>query len=325
MIPEKRWVRMKVLAALPNYSLYCREAKEYLKAHDCEVIENETNGPLEFEQLKALVSDIDGVIVGVDVWDAKLMSLAPKLKAIARFGVGVDNIDLEAAKRSGVTVTNCPGLNTESVAEHALMLILSIMRYFPSLNQQTREGKWKRVMVKELNGKQVGLVGFGSVARCLAEKLSAFHCKIKAYDKYPNMEEAERLGVEVCDLDAILKESDVISLHVPALAETYHMLNEENLALCKDGVYIVNTARGTIVEEAAVYDGLKTGKIAGYGSDVFEFEPISKEHRLFEFENYVCTPHTAAESYENYHATGMKTARALLDVFAGKEPEHKLV
>lgn len=316
---------MKVLAALPNYSLYCSEAKRYLQEQGCEIIENETKGPLSFEQLKELVCDVDGVVAGVDVWDDRLMELAPKLKGIARFGVGVDNIDLEAAKKRGITVSNCPGINTESVAEHALMMILGIMRYFPSLNQSARAGKWVRVMVKELRGKTVGLIGFGAIARSLAEKLQAFHCKILAYDKFPNEKEAERLGVRICKLDTVLVQSDVLSLHVPALPDTAHLLNSDTLSQCKDGVYIVNTSRGTVADEKAVYEGLKSGKIAGYGSDVFEAEPVTEEYPLFEFENYVCTPHTAAESYENYAQTGMATAQALLDVFEGKEPKNKLV
>lgn len=316
---------MKILAALPNYSLYCSEAKRFLEEQGHEVIENETKGPLGFEQLCMLVKDVDGVIAGVDVWDERLMVQAPRLKAIARFGVGVDNIDLEAAKRQGITVSNCPGINTESVAEHTLMLILSIMRYFPALNQTVREGRWSRVMVRELCGKTVGLIGFGAIARNLAGKLRTFGCRIIAYDKYPDESEAERLGVEMCGLEKVLKESDVLSLHVPALPDTYHMLNEDTLFHCKEGVYIVNTSRGTTVDETAVYEGLKSGKIAGYGSDVFESEPVEKEYPLFQFDNYVCTPHTAAESYENYAQTGMVTAQALLDVFAGKEPKNKLV
>ncbi|MCI8464574.1 MAG: phosphoglycerate dehydrogenase [Lachnospiraceae bacterium] len=315
----------KILAALPNYSLYCQEAKEYLIRSGCSVIENETGGPLDFEQLKELAVDVDGVIAGVDVWDERMLSHAPKVKAIARFGVGVDNIDLEAAKKRGVVVSNCPGVNTESVAEHALMLILSIMREFPRLNQHAREGKWTRVMVKELRGKQVGLVGFGAVARNLAEKLQAFGCHICAYDKYPNLEEAARLQVELCALEEIWSKSDVISIHVPALPDTYHILGKEALARCKDGVYIVNTSRGTTADEKAVYEGLESGKIAGYGSDVFEFEPVTKDYPLFRFENYICTPHTAAESYENYRNTGMMTAQALLDVLEGKEPKNRLV
>lgn len=315
----------KILAALPNYSRYCGEAKAYLQEHGCQVVENETEGPLEFEQLKDMVGDVDGVIAGVDVWDERLLQLAPRLKAIARFGVGVDNIDLEAARARQVTVTNCPGINTESVAEHTVMLMLSIMRYFPALNAQTREGKWTRVMVRELRGKQVGLVGFGAVARSVAEKLTAFGCSIRAYDKFPDEREAARLGVKLCSLEEVLATSHVLSLHVPALPDTYHLLNRQALKLCRPGVYVVNTSRGTVADEEAVCEGLKSGKIAGYGSDVFEFEPVTRDYPLFQFENYVCTPHTAAESYENYAMTGMKTAQALLDVFEGKEPENRLV
>lgn len=316
----------KVLAGLPNYSKYCAQAKAFLEANGCEVIENETGGPLSREQLAALVGEIDAAISGVEVWDAGIMDAAPRLKAIARFGVGVDNIDLEAAKARGIVCTNCPGINAPSVAEHTVMLMLNLLRECPQLCAQTREGQWRRLMVTELRGKRVGLLGFGAVAKQVAKMLRGFSCDVSAYDIYPDEAAAKQLGVTMRSREEILQDSDVISVHVPALPETHHFLNREALALCRDGVYIVNTSRGTNVDEEAVYGALKSGKLAGYASDVFEFEPVTEEYALFDFPNYICTPHTAAESYENYAETGMKTAQAILAVLDGEgEPWHRLV
>lgn len=316
----------KVLAALPNYSKFCSEAKKYLEAHDCQVIENETGGPLDAEQLKAYIGDIDAVVAGVEEWKVAAFDLAPKLKAIARFGVGVDNLDLEEAKKRGVTVTNCPGLNSVSVAEHTVMLILNLLRECPQLNEDTHKGNWRRLLVTELKGKCVGLLGFGAVARNAAVRLKAFDCDVIAYDKFPNEAAAAEIGVKMCSMEDVLKNSDILSVHVPAMPETYHLICEETIRMCKDGVYLVNTSRGTNVDEGAVGEALKSGKIAGFGSDVFEFEPVTKDYDLFQYPNYICTPHTAAESHENYHNTGMKTAEAIIAVLDGVgEPWNRLV
>ncbi|MDO4632413.1 MAG: phosphoglycerate dehydrogenase [Eubacteriales bacterium] len=316
----------KVLAALPNYSKYCSKAKAYLQENGVEVIENETGGPLDPEQLKELVGDIDAAVCGVEVWNSEIFDVAKNLKVLARFGVGVDNYDLEEAKKRGIICTNCPGVNSTSVAEHAVMLILNLLRECPQLNQETKEGSWRRLMVTELHGKTVGLLGFGAVARKTAEILNGFSCKILAYDKYPNAEAAAKLGVTMCSREEVLQQSDIISVHVPAMPETYHFIDREALALCKDGVYMVNTSRGTNVDEAAIAEALESKKLAGFGSDVFEFEPVTKDYPLFRFPNYICTPHTAAESYENYAETGMRTAQAILDVMNGKDdPWNRLV
>ncbi|MCI6866654.1 MAG: phosphoglycerate dehydrogenase [Lachnospiraceae bacterium] len=316
----------KVLAALPNYSKYCAKAKAYLEENGCEVIENTTGGPLSQEQLKELVSDIDGAVAGVEVWNEEILSAAPKLKVLARFGVGVDNYDLEAAKRHGVVCTNCPGVNAVSVAEHAVMLMLNLLRECPQLNQETKQGQWRRLMVTELHGKTVGLLGFGAVARNVATILRGFSCHILAYDPYPNEAAAKELGVTMCSREEVLQQSDILSVHVPAMPETYHFIGKEAIALCKDGVYIVNTSRGVNADEAAVCEALESGKIAGYGSDVFEHEPVTKDTPIFKYPNYICTPHTAAESYENYAETGMRTADAILDVlYRNQNPWHRLV
>lgn len=317
---------MKVLAGLPNYSKYCAQAKAYLQENGIEVIENKTGGPLSQEQLKEMVKDIDGAVCGVEVWDAEILDAAPNLKVLARFGVGVDNFRLDEAKKRGIICTNCPGVNAPSVAEHTVMLMLNVLRECPQLNQETREGNWRRLMVTELRGKTVGLLGFGAVAKNVARIVKAFQADVIAFDAYPNEAAAKALGVTMCSKEEVLKNSDIVSLHIPALPETYHFLNDDTLALCKDGVYVINTSRGTNADEAAVARALESGKIAGYGTDVFEHEPVTKDYDLFRFKNYICTPHTAAESYENYAETGMKTAQAILDVFAGKEnPWNRLV
>lgn len=316
---------MKVLVTATNYSKYCRAGKEILENAGCEIIENPHGRPYTFDELKEIVPDIDGVVAGVDTWDENVFMLAPNLKAIARFGVGVDNIDLEAAKKRGIIVCNSPGINSSAVAEQAAALILCAVRRIPEMNSAVRKGEWPRPMFHELKSRTVGLLGFGAIARNLAERLAGFHPQIIAYDKYPNMAEAERLNVRMVSQEEVLKQSDIISIHLPATPETKHLICRETIEQMKDGAYLINTARGSIVCEKDAADALAGGKLAGFATDVFETEPIDLSGPLFEMPNYIATPHVSAETYENCEQTSIVTAKALLAVFQGKEPDNRLV
>lgn len=315
----------KVLVSVTNYSKFCQRGKKMLEDYGCEIIETQNGRPFTDDELKSMIGDFDAAVVGCDIWNEGVFKVGTKLKALARFGIGVDNIDLTEAKNHGIKVSNCVGINSNSVAEHALTLMLTMNRLVPKLNKSTREGKWERVVVHEMNYYTVGLIGFGGIARKVAEKLIPFGAKLIAFDKYPNMEEAQRLGVEICDLITVLNKSDIISLHVPAINDTIHMINEQSIAQMKDGAYLVNTARGAIVDEKAAYKALKSGKLTAFASDVFEKDPVELDNPLLELKNFICTPHTAAESYENYDLTGVETAQAIIDVFEGKTPKNLLV
>lgn len=278
-----------------------------------------------FDELKEIVEDIDGVVVGVDDWNEDVFKLAPKLKGMARFGVGVDNIDLNAAKEHGIIVCNSPGINSSAVAEQAVALLLSLIRNIPEMNRAVRKGEWPRPMFHELKSRTIGFLGFGAIARNVAQRLAGFGPEMIAYDKYPNQEAADKLGVRLVSQEEVLKESDIISIHLPATDETKHLINKETIQQMKDGVYIVNTARGSIVNEADMAEALESGKAAGFGTDVFEHEPIDLSGPLFKYDNYIATPHVSAETFENCETTSVVTAKALLAVFEGKEPENRLV
>ena len=278
-----------------------------------------------FDELKEIVEDIDGVVVGVDDWNEDVFKLAPKLKGMARFGVGVDNIDLNAAKEHGIIVCNSPGINYSAVAEQAVALLLSLIRNIPEMNRAVRKGEWPRPMFHELKSRTIGFLGFGAIARNVAQRLAGFGPEMIAYDKYPNQEAADKLGVRLVSQEEVLKESDIISIHLPATDETKHLINKETIQQMKDGVYIVNTARGSIVNEADMAGALESGKAAGFGTDVFEHEPIDLSGPLFKYDNYIATPHVSAETFENCETTSVVTAKALLAVFEGKEPENRLV
>lgn len=315
---------MKVLSALPNYSSLCQEAIELLEKNGCEVICNQLGRPMGFEDLKDLVADIDGAIVGVDEWDASLLDLAPNLKVLARFGVGVDNINLKECASRGVVVCNSPGVNSNSVAEHAVMLILCSLRHVGMCDRACRKGTWPRVMHHELKGKTVGLLGFGAVGRRVAQLLEPFHVELVAYDKFPNAEQARELGVTMLSQEEVIRRADILSLHLPATPETHHTICKETLEMMKEGACLINTARGPVVDEQAICSALESGKLCGYAADVFEHEPPTADMPLFQYENYLCTPHVAAESYESWRQTGLVTAQAVLDVFSGRKPQNRL-
>lgn len=310
----------KVLVTATNYSKLCAGAKAYLESEGFEVVENTFGRPMTFDELKERVGDICGLVAGVDTWNEEVFQLAPNLKVIGRFGIGVDNIDLIAAKRHGIKVMNARAINSDSVAECTVGLILSVLRNINNLDKSTREGKWERYVGNTIRGKKIGLVGFGAIAQYTAKLLSAFDTEIYAYDVYPNPEAANKLGVTMTDLDTIIKQSDIITLHVPGTPETTKLFSDREFEMMKDNAIIVNVARGQVIDQKALYTALKEKKIAGAGLDVFEVEPTSKDNPLFELDNVVVLPHSAAETYETYEAVGMATAQAIIDVMNGRDP-----
>lgn len=316
---------MKILVTVTNYSKYCQAGKRILQDAGCEIIENTSGRPFTAEELEELVGDVDGAIAGADVWSEQIFRAALKMKVLVRFGVGVDNFDLEAAKKYGITVCNCPGINTTAVAEQAVALILGLTRQIVWLNKETKEGKWPRIMMHELKSCTVGILGFGSIGRNICEKLKVFSPVLIAYDKYVDEKEAERLGVEMVSFEEVLKRSDVISVNLPAVPETIGIINSQNITKMKNGVYLVNTARGSLVKEKDVAEAIRTGKIAGFAMDVYAREPITRENPLLSSDRVIMTPHTSAETYENCETTSCVTAKIVLDVLRGREPENRLV
>ena len=315
-------MKKKVLIGSTNFSTYCQKAKKLLEDNGFEIDENMLGRPLEFDDLKDKVSDIGAVIAGVDVWGEDLFKLAPELKVVTRFGVGIDNFDLEAAKKHGIKMCHARAMNANSVAESAVAMILNAMKDIPRLTDVLRDdGAWERFVGHEITGKKVGLLGFGAIAQATARMLGGFNAELYAYDKYPNMEKAKELNVTMTDMDTILKTCDVISVHLPSLPETHHIINKDTLAKMKDGVYFVNTARGALVNEADLLEALNSGKIAGAALDVYEVEPTPKSNPLLSHPRVSCTPHTAAETYETYDRVSLCCARQILAVEKGEDPE----
>ena len=315
----------KIVIAKPFYAKNSPTGYRMLVEKGYEIVLNPHNRDYTQDEIIEVVGDIDGIIADSEPWGEQTLSAAPKLKIISRYGVGMDSVDTQACQRHGVMVTNCPGLNSNAVAEQAVALLLSAIRKIPLLNAKTKSGQWPKELFKEIDSHTVGILGFGGIGQKVAKKLGGFDCRIVAYDKFPDEGAARSLNVELLSFDQLLKQSDFISVHMPLLPETKHCINAETIAKMQDGVIIVNTSRGPIVDEAAMAQVVKSGKVLTFATDVFEQEPPRKDLSLFELEGCICTPHSAANTYENEERTGIATAQVLIDVFEGREPPNRRV
>src|SRR3954451_21718477 len=238
--------------------------------------------------------------------DAEAVAAAPRLKVIARAGVGLDNVDVPAATARGVMVVNAPTSNIVSAAEQAIALLLAVARHTASASAALKNGEWKRSKYTgvEVQGKTVGVVGLGRIGVLFAQRMAAFGTRLIAYDPYVQPPRAAQLGVRLVGLDELLRESDFISIHLPRTPETVGLIGEKELATVKPGVRIINTARGGLIDEEALAEALRDGRVAGPGLDVYTPEPACGLP-LFEFDNVVCTPHLGASTAEAQDKAGL--------------------
>ena len=244
-----------------------------------------------------------------------LLAAAPNLRIVARAGTGVDNIDVAAASTRGILVVNAPGANSISVAEHACALMLALARAVPAADRAMKQGKWekKRFLGTELRGKTLGIAGFGRIGQEVAPRARAFGMRVVAHDPFIAQEVAEGMGVELLSLDEVCAVADFLTLHLPSTAETRHLFDDERFARVKPGLRIINTARGDLIDEAALRRAIEKGIVAGAALDVFEQEP-AVHPGLLELENVVLTPHLGSATHEAREAMGMLCVEALRTV-----------
>ncbi|HEX9793227.1 MAG TPA: phosphoglycerate dehydrogenase [Planctomycetota bacterium] len=251
--------------------------------------------------LHAALADADGLVVRSSTQvDAALMDRAPQLKVVGRAGAGVDNVDVATATQRGILVMNAPGANTLAAAEHAFAMLMAVCRNIPAAHASMAGGSWakKDYMGVELYGKTLGVIGMGRIGSTVAQRARAFGMRVLGFDPFLPPEAAEKLGVELAELDAILPQADFLTLHSPLNERTRHLLARESLARCKPGVRIVNCARGGLIDEAALVEALDSGHVAGAALDVFEAEPLPSEHPLRGHPRLVLTPHLGASTAE---------------------------
>ncbi len=261
------------------------------------------------------LANADALIVrSATTVDAVVISAAPKLRVIARAGTGVDNVDVPAATERGIVVMNSPGANSVSVAEHALALMLALARAVPAADAAMKRGVWdkKRLTGAELRGKTLGVIGLGRVGQEVAARARAFGMEIIAHDPFISEQIAASLAIELMSIDDVCARADYLTLHAPATSDTRHLLDARRLALCKPGIKIINTARGELIDEAALAAAIERGHVAGAGLDVFEQEP-PPDGRLTTLPQVVATPHIAASTVEAQELVGTETAMNVRD------------
>lgn len=281
--------------------------------------------PFSEENVIRELQNADAGIIDIEPYGESVFSqVKDSTKLMVRFGVGFDKVDLKAASRNGIAIARTTGANTTAVAEMALTLMLTCRRRMNLYQARTKAGKWVKDIGNELIGSTVGIIGYGNIGRRLAKLLKGFDCRILAYDPFPNEEAAKADGVELVALEDILTQSDAISIHVPYTKETHHMINRETLTLMKPTAVIVNTARGNIIDEDALYQALKSGQIAGAGVDVFAAEPLSVESPLLTLENAVLTPHVSSQTMESLWNIYKMAIDISANFFAGKGSPHIL-
>ncbi|MEK7375951.1 MAG: phosphoglycerate dehydrogenase, partial [Candidatus Margulisiibacteriota bacterium] len=304
---------MKVLVA----DKLAKEGVEKLKSAglSVDVITGQTE-----EQLVAIIVNYDAMIVRSETKvTSAIIDAAANLKIIARAGVGVDNVNLDAATKKGIIVVNSPEGNTIAAAELSFAMMLSMARNIPQAVASLKSGKWDRgkFMGSELYDKVLGIVGLGKIGSHVASYAQSLGMRVIAHDPFVNEEYAKKLGVEVKDLDALLKSADYITFHIPKTKETQKLINKDKFALMKDGVRLINCARGGIIDENALLDALKSGKVKAAAIDVFEKEPAA-DNPLIKLENVIATPHLGASTLEAQVNVAVDVVDQIIDVFKGE-------
>jgi D-3-phosphoglycerate dehydrogenase / 2-oxoglutarate reductase len=314
--------RYKVLVTPTSFGQDDLELNHMLEQAVGEVVYNPYGRPLKSAELLPLILDCDGYIAGLDEIDGSVLETCQKLKVIARYGVGVDRVDLEVATRLGIVVTNTPGANSIAVAELTLSLILALARQLCQANQATHSGAWPRLSGMGLYGKTIGLVGFGQIGREVAIRLSAFGCHLIAHDPNLLQQDLQPYGVDWVTLETLLLRADFISLHAPSMPSTERMVNAEFLGRMKPGAFLVNTARGELVDEVALLEVLQNGRLRGAALDCFRQEPPNSDHPLLQLPQVILTPHTGSHTDEATYSMGRMAVQDCLSALRGERPQH---
>ncbi|MCK4379244.1 MAG: phosphoglycerate dehydrogenase, partial [Deltaproteobacteria bacterium] len=268
------------------------------------------------EELAEVIGQYDGLAIrSATKVTSEIIAAADKLKVVGRAGIGVDNVDIEAATKRGIVVMNTPKGNTITTAEHTLSMMLALSRNIPQATQSMKAGKWEksRFMGKELFNKTLGVVGLGNIGSIVADRAQGLKMKVIAYDPFISEERATKMGIERVSLDDLYRRADYISVHTPMTSETRHMIDKESFARMKEGVRILNCARGGIINEGDLYEALKSGVVAGAAFDVFEQEPPPADHPLLSLDNFICTPHLGASTDEAQVNVAITVAEQIAD------------
>jgi len=306
---------MKLAISSRSFGKISSKPIDLLKNAGFKVQVNPHNKKLNENELIEMIGDAVGLIAGTEPITEKVLNHAKELKVISRYGVGMDNIDLDAAKKRGIKVYNTPNAPAKAVAELTLSLILNCMRRIPKSSQSMREGTWQPQMGHSLYGKTLGIIGLGRIGKELVKLIQPFNVEILAYEKYPDNDFITSHNITPESLETVLSKSDIVSIHLPLIDETRKIIGAKELSLMKHDSILINTARGALVDEDALINALREGAIAGAALDAFESEPYSGE--LLNFNNVLLTPHIGTYTEETRMTMEMETVDNLIKGLSG--------
>ncbi len=265
------------------------------------------------------------VIAGSEPYSAEILGACPELRVIARTGVGYDAIDVAACDRAGIVVAVTPGVNHHAAAEQAIALLMGVARGFPAADRMVREGRWGYVAQPRVTGSTIGIVGLGRIGQAVATRAVGLGLKVLAYEPIPPAEFIQQWNIELTSLEDLLGRSDYVSLHCPYSKDSHHLMDAERFAQMKSGAVFINTARGMLVDEAALVVALRSGHLRGAGLDVFEVEPLPLDSELLTLPNVLLAPHLAGADNESRNDTLSLTADTLIQLSQGKWPSDRIV
>ncbi|AIF49925.1 phosphoglycerate dehydrogenase [Pelosinus sp. UFO1] len=314
--------KWKVVVTAVTFAKADPEPLNRLKAIGCEVITNSYGRPLTEGEMINIAQDADALIVGNDKVTSAMIRSCPKLKVIAKHGVGVDAIDSKTATECGVVVTNAPGVNSHEVADLAFGLLHMLSRGLYIANKATKEGNWLKPMGVGLWGKTIGIIGVGKIGLAAAYRATGYNMKILGFDCVERLE-AKKIGIKYVGLEELLQQSDFISLHLPLTKKTRNILDQRHLGLLKPGAILINTARSQLVEYETLHKALLDGRIRGYGVDVYDFEP-PQLHPIFSLENVILSPHLGGTCYESNIRMGNTAVNNVIAVLETRTPPNRI-
>jgi D-3-phosphoglycerate dehydrogenase len=313
----------KIFVASRSFGKVVDDGIELLR-REGEIIVNPYGRALSSNELRENLREVGAALLGNDVCDANVLNAACRLKVVSRHGTGVDSIDLRAATENGIVVANTPRVNTVGVAEHTIALMLAMLRRIPRADLSLKSKRWEglKFVGEELAGKRLGIIGLGAIGKEVAKRIRAFGVDIVYTDNVRDRDLEKALGLSFVTLRKLLEESDVISIHVPLSADTKGLIGRKEIALMKKGAYIINTARGGIVDSDALAEALRNGRIAGAALDVFDTEPPDFSSPLFNVERIIMTPHIGAYTVEAIRRMDCIAAENIVKVLRGEIPEY---
>ena len=312
----------KVLVATRSFGSTSSKPWDVLNQANCEIVKADMTQKMTEEYLIELLQGVDGAIIGVVPMTANVLEHAPRLKVVSMHGVGVDHIDLTAAAQKGVVIANCQGANDQSVADLTIGLMISVARDIPILDKAVRGGGWGAHAGSELWKKTLGLIGLGRIGQGVARRALGFDMQVLAYDPYIQAENLDQ-DISLVSLNEVLRNADFVSLHATLSEETRCMIGSPQLQAMRSSAYLINTSRGALVDERALYAALVKKQIAGAALDVYDVEPPI-DNPLLQLENVVVTPHIGAHTQESIERVGVMAAENVLMVLRGNLPHHRV-